>query len=162
MKTLLALHRRLRGTRGGAALELALSFPILLTMIGGAADFGLYIWSHGRLSDAVAYGAQYALLAVEGGAASANTNIASAVTKVASAELSGAKVTVTGPACYCLTGSNPPSMTASICTSVCVSNAELPGQYVMINANYTYSPIFPVIGRYMNQTMYSNITVRVK
>lgn len=160
MRNLFLLHRRLRSTRGGTMVELALVFPFLLTLVGGAVDFGLYNWSHGRLSDAVAYGAQYALFT--GTSANANSNIASAVKKVASASLTNPTVSVTGPACYCLTGNNPPTMTASLCTSTCVSSAELPGQYVMIKAQYTYTPIFPVISQYVNTTMYSTITVRVQ
>jgi Flp pilus assembly protein TadG len=145
--------------RSSAILEFATVFPILLALIGGVGDFGLYLWSRGRLVDAVAYGAQYAFLL--GNSNGANTYIGNAVSKVASAALAGVAVSVNGPACYCLTGSNPPSMTASNCTSLCASGA-LPGHFVTIQPSYSYQPVFPVISSYLPTTIYEHITARVQ
>ncbi len=162
MKYLSAHLRRLFGpreTRGNAILEFAFVFPVLLALIGGVADFGLYIWTRARLLDAISYGAQYAFLV--GTATGANGNIQSAVQKVANSSFSGTTVTVTGPACYCISGSNPATMATQSCAVKC-GGVALPGTYVIIQASYTYSPIFPVLSTYLNTTMYENITLRVK
>ena len=147
--------------RGNAILEFAFIFPFLLTLIGGAADFGLFIWTRGRIIDAVAYGAQYALLT--GNVTSANANISSAVSSVIGASFSGTTVSVTGPSCFCLTGRNPPTMTAAAtCSTTCAGNSKLPGAFVTIQASYTYSPLFPVLSRFVSTTTYENVTVRVE
>ncbi len=146
--------------RGNSIIEFAFIFPILLTLIGGTADFGLYIWTRGRMVDAVAYGAQYAML--YGTATGANTNIKAAVTNVIGASFTGTTVTVTGPSCYCLTGSNPPTVAVQACAIKCVSNSTLPGTYVNIQTSYTYAPIFPVLSQYLSTTMYENLTLRVQ
>lgn len=151
------LRRRLRGY---AVVEFALIFPVILALIGGVADFGLYILARSRLADAVAYGTQYAFLS--GTAAGANANINSAVTKVARATLSNASVSVTGPACYCTSGTNPPTLAAQSCNTNCSSTASLPGQYVIIQGSYVYSPIFPTTTVYLSATMYEHSVVRVK
>lgn len=91
MKCLLTLRRRLRATKGGAIVEFAFMFPILLSLIGGVADFGIYLWQRGRLANAVTYGTQYAFLI--GTATGANANIKSAVTSVAAASLTGTTIT---------------------------------------------------------------------
>jgi Flp pilus assembly protein TadG len=145
---------------GTAVIEFAFVFPVLLALIGGVGDFGLYLWSRARLADAVTYGAQYAYLV--GAASGANTKIASTVTKVAAQSLSGVSVSVTGPACYCLTGNNPPTMTAQTCTTKCAASAALPGQYVTIQASYAYTSIMPVLSRFLSPTMYETVTTRVQ
>lgn len=155
------IRDRIARRRGNAILEFAFIFPVLLTLIGGTADFGLFIWTRSRLLDAVAYGAQYALLA--GNVSSANSNVASAVSSVVGASFSGTTVTVTGPSCYCLSGHNPPTMTlAANCTTTCTGNSRLPGAYVTIQTSYTYSPIFPVLSSMMSTTMFENVKVRVE
>ena len=88
-------------------------FPVLLSVFGGLTDFGLNMWARGKLSGAVAHGAQYAYLKkTETGA---NANVASAVQKAADAVLSGTVVTVVGPACIEITkgGRNVPQTDAS-------------------------------------------------
>lgn len=160
MKHLLVLRRRLRATKGGAIVEFAFLFPILLSLIGGVADFGLYLWQRGRLANAVTYGTHYAFLV--GTATGANTNIKSAVTSVAAASLTGTTVSVTGPACYCVSGTNPPTMTASTCGVNCSGTSVKPGYFVNIQASYTYTPIFSVLAQYLNTTMYESVTMRVQ
>jgi|GEM_PF-6825609 len=161
MSILTYLSSRLRARRDGyAAIEFALIFPIILAIIGGVTDFGLYVWSQGRLADAVSYGMQYAFL--NGTTAGSNANIASAVTKVAQASLSTASATATGPACYCVSGANPPALVTQVCTTKCASTNALPGQYVIINASYTYSPIFPTLSSYLSGTMYESAVIRVQ
>lgn len=154
-------RRGLRGDRGGnAVIELALVFPVLLSVFGGLTDFGLNMWARGKLSGAVAHGAQYAYLKkTESGA---NANVASAVQKAADAVLSGTVVTVVGPACFCLSGTLPPSLVTQVCTTNCANTAALPGQYVTIQALYTYSPLFSVISQYMDNSIYQSAAVRVK
>ena len=161
MSMLRRIQARLKKNgRAYAAVEFALISPVLFALIGGVADFGLYVWARGQLSDAVSYGMQYAFLF--GTANGANANIASAVTKVAQSALPSASVTVTGPACYCVTGSNPPALTSQVCATKCAATNAVPGQYVIINANYTYTPIFPTISSYLSNTMYQSAVVQVQ
>lgn len=149
-----------RSLRGYAAIEFALIFPVILALIGGVTDFGLYILARSRLADAVAYGTQYAFLS--GTAAGANASINAAVTKVARATLTTATVSVTGPACYCTSGTNPPTLATQNCGTNCPITLALPGQYVIIQGSYVYAPIFPTTTAYLSNTMYENSVVRVK
>lgn len=155
------LRRRIVERRGNAILEFAFIFPVLLTLFGGTADFGLFIWTRSRLVDAVSYGGQYAVLIGTG--AGANTNITSAVTNVIGAAFTGTTVAVIGPACYCLTGNNPPTIApAASCGTKCASNNTLPGTYVNIQTSYTYTPLFSIFSNYLSTTMYEGVTMRVQ
>jgi Flp pilus assembly protein TadG len=147
----------LLGRRGAAALEFALMFPVLLTMIGGVADFGLALWSRGRLSDAVTHGASYAFIA---GPGVATATVRSAVQKAADASLTGTTVSVNGPTCFCNSGT-PVTSTSAVCGSTCTGGVAA-GKYVVINASFTYAPIFPLYRTVASTTLNESAVVRVQ
>ncbi len=158
----------LNDRRGLAAVEFALVAPFLLMLLGGAADFGLVMSGKSQLANGVAQGVQYALMkgpsvsaaairtAVQG--AAARSGVAGTVT-----------VTVTGPACYCLSGqpavlaasSTPLSATAT-CTGTCNGTSPPPSAYVKIAASYGYQPLMPYYSRLANATISETITARLR
>jgi Flp pilus assembly protein TadG len=121
-----------RSRRAVAALEFALTAPFLLILTAGAVDFGIANYSRSALANAVASGAEYAVLSAT------NVTAANVQTVVQSTpNLTGVTATVTGPACYCLTGSTP-TMSSVACNTSC-SDGSLAGTYVIISASYSYA-----------------------
>ena len=153
------LRRLLRAKSSGlAALEFALLFPVLVAMLGGVTDFGLSLWSRGRLANAVSVGAQYAFLA---GTNVTSTAIASAVTQAAALTLGSTDVTVPAAVYYCVNGT-PATATAATSTTICL-NGFTAGQYVQITATYKYPSVFPFFSRYVGTTtLTETATVRLQ
>ena len=54
-------------SRGIAAVEFAITCPLLLIMVGGVSDLGIAVWSRSCLANAVAQGVEYALVHTQGG-----------------------------------------------------------------------------------------------
>ena len=159
---ILWLKRRILSKRpGNAYVEFGLLCPLLVTALGSVADFGLSIWSRARLSDAVSHGAEYAAVV---GPGVSGTNVQSAVTKAVT-PLTGVSVTVTGPACYCVSGS-PAALSYSgtysngACSGTCTNSS--PGLFVQISATYTYSPVMPFYERFASTTLTENAVVRLQ
>ncbi len=129
-------HRCLRDHRAVAALEFAITCPVLLLFLGGVADLGSAIYDRGRLAHAVSAGAEYALLT---GPTVTASNIRSFV-----AGLSGMTLGANNPdvavGTYCLQGT-PPTLVAS--ASTC-SDGSSPGTYAVITATYTAPLIIPL------------------
>lgn len=159
--------------RGIAALEFALIVPVLLLMLGGVADFGLLMVGKGQLANGLAQGVQYALLTGPSvvGTGSGTATVQSVVKSAAA--LSGVKpavtVTVTGPACYCVSSTYPATLTsapnplsANACAGTCPSPAAAPGAFVIINASYAYQPLMPLYSKLANTTVSETVTVRVQ
>ena len=125
--------------RATAALEFAMATPLLVLMLGGAADFGLAQFYKTNLANAVAAGAQYAYLT---GTSVTSANIQTVVTDAmylptgASANLA---FTITGPRGYCVTGAGP-TMSAATAGSTC-SDGSTAGTYVIISVTYTNTGI---------------------
>ena len=158
-------RRTISNRRGNAYVEFGLLCPLLVMTLGSVADFGLSVWSRARLSDAVSNGAEYAAVV---GPGVSGTNVQSAVTSSVT-PLSGVSVTVTGPACYCVSASsasNPATLTYSsaytsgTCTGTC-PNAT-PGVFVQISATYTYSPLMPFYQQFASTTLTENAVVRLQ
>jgi Flp pilus assembly protein TadG len=143
------------GRRGSAAIEFAIACPVMLTMFGGLVDFGLAYWDKGMLANAVAQGAYYAYLT---GPSVSGATIQTMVQKAS--KLSGVSATVTGPACYCISGS-PLALAAASCNSTC-GDTTTAGSFVQISATYTYSSILPLYSKLNNPTLTETTTVRLK
>ncbi len=129
-----------RGTaKGVAAVEFAVASPLLLMLLAVMTDFGFLNHAQTALNAAVSAGTQYAYLT---GTSVAATNIQTLVQ--GSAGLSGVSATVTGPACYCITGSSPSlTLASATCNGTCPDGVTTAGYYVKVKATYTYSPFFP-------------------
>jgi Flp pilus assembly protein TadG len=146
---------RYRLRRGSAAIEFAIACPVMLIFFGGLVDFGLALWDKSTLANAVAQGAYYAYVT---GTNVASTNVQTLVQN--STSLNGVHATVTGPACYCITGT-PLALVAATCNTAC-SDTTTSGYFVKIVANYTYPSILPVYSHLNNPTLTESTIVRLK
>lgn len=150
-----------RADRGTAAVEFAIAVPVLLTMLGCLADFGLAFWYKGLLAGSVAQGGQYAFLA--------RTDLLSAATPTAAIQkvqavvgrrllLPSANVTVSYPlACGCVSGT-PAAFSATACGATC-PNGTTAGTYVTITARHTYTPVLPFYSKLAGSTASASATV---
>jgi len=152
-------RRRAPSNRATAALEFAVATPLLVIMLGGAADYGLAQFYRTNLANAVAAGAEYAYLT---GTGVTSANIQTVITNTmylptgASTNLS---FSVTGPKGYCVTGSGP-TMSAATAGSTC-SDGSTAGTYVIISATYTNTGIMNGFGGALSQPMTESATVRL-
>ncbi|GAC1482360.1 MAG: hypothetical protein NVS2B11_07880 [Acetobacteraceae bacterium] len=151
--------------RGIAALEFALTAPVLLIILGGIADFGLVMVGRSRLANGLAQGMQIALATGPGvTGASISAAVKAGVSRAGLAET--VTVTVTGPACYCTTGSpaqlgSKAALSGGACTSTCPAPATGPGAFVIITATYTYQPLMPLYSTLAAATVTQTTTARL-
>jgi Flp pilus assembly protein TadG len=149
------LARAMRDQRGLAGVEFAMLAPVLLLLLGCLSDFALAFWSKGVLASSVAEGAAYAFVA--GPSVSA-----SAIQSVVGQKLSlpAAAVTVTGPSCYCVSGT-PATSASQACGNPC-PNGSTPGTYVTISAQYTYTSLLPLYSHLASPVLVETTTARLK
>jgi Flp pilus assembly protein TadG len=153
--------------RGVAAVEFAIIAPVLLLLLGGIVDFGLMMIGRSQLANGVAQGVQYALLIGPSVSSSTvNTMVKAGAARAGiTATLS---VQVTGPACYCVSGTPAALGTTSTamsarytCTNTC-ANSTTPGVFMIIAASYTYAPLMPLYSELSNSTISQSVTVRLQ
>jgi Flp pilus assembly protein TadG len=143
----------LRERRGVAAVELAITLPVLAAMIVPIADLGLGLHAKIEVMDAVEAGAQYAVLH----GFDEPSAVESAVTNATS--LTSISVTpAPTESCGCASGT---TISAVACGNTC-PNGHPAGTYVTVNAQATYSPIlhYPVLGS--SVTLTAQQTVRIQ
>lgn len=156
--SLRSVLRVLRGNeRGAAAAEFALVLPIFIIPLLNAIDFGIYVYDRMELNDAAQVAAQaaWAQCAVKGFVpATVNGNCAalsSAETSAAHGTTLGTGVTITSTTenYYCLNSSGSlvivgsfPTTEPSDCSSVNPGSTDVPGDYILVTASYTYTPFF--------------------
>ncbi|MGE0420262.1 MAG: TadE/TadG family type IV pilus assembly protein [Acetobacteraceae bacterium] len=146
----------LKSCRSGvAALEFALAVPVFLMFLGGTLDIGLANYGRSALANAVAAGAQYAFLQ---GPAAPSAIIKTYVETVS--RLGNVVANVTGPACYCVTGTGP-TMTAAGCASTC-SDGSAAGYYMIISATYTHQALMPAYSLLGGAAVTESATVRLQ
>jgi Flp pilus assembly protein TadG len=141
--------------RGVAAVEFALLMPVMLLLLGGLADFALAFWNKGMLASAVAAGAEYAVIV---GPNVSAPSIQSIVMRKLS--LPASDVTITGPACYCVSGT-PGAAASQVCASPC-PDTRMPSIYVKISAKYTYTPIMPYYSQMTDDILMETTMARLK
>jgi Flp pilus assembly protein TadG len=121
-----------RNKRGSIAIEFALIGPALALMLMAATDLALAIHARAEVGNAARAGAEYA--AINGYNSSAITTAVTGATSLA--------VTAT-PApstfCGCATASG---ITTQTCGTACAAGGTT-GTYVTVNAQYSYTPLFP-------------------
>lgn len=120
---------RRRRDAGTAALEFAIVAPVLMALTAGMADVGGLLHSRMLVANAVSAAGHYAFIA---GPTVAPATLSAIVTSTAG--MTGVTPTVTGPACYCPTGS-PMALSASTCGTLC-ANGTTAGTYVTIRASF--------------------------
>lgn len=145
-----------RSRRGVAALEFALTMPVLLILLGGLTDFGFALWDKAKLADAVAIGAQYAYL--NAGSTTLQQSVQTLVSTASGISSSTLSVTATAPASYCLAGT-PPALASS--TMPC-TDGTAPGKYMTITASYPYPAILPAYSMLVGKTLTESTTVRIQ
>ena len=149
------LARIAEDDRGLAGIEFAMLAPVLLLLLGCLADFALAFWTKGVLASSVAEGTAYAFAA---GPSVSASSIRSVVGQKLS--LSAAAVTVTGPSCYCISGT-PATPASQACANPC-PNGTMPGTYVTISAQYTYASLLPLYSQLANPVLVETTTARLK
>jgi Flp pilus assembly protein TadG len=166
----LGWERLWRCCNGVAALEFAIIAPVLLTICGALADFGLALRDQMQLHQAVSNGAGYAFAAQQS-LASLGTVSPSAVSSVVSASLTLSNVTVTAsaPGPYCVqtnTQSSPPtsSLTAGSYDTACPGGnpgGNPAGTYMTITAQYTFTPMTPAYSQLASTSLSATVIVRL-
>lgn len=124
-----------RAENGVSAVEFALATPVLLGLLVPVVDLGLAFSEQMKVQQAAEAGAQYA--SVHGFDA---TQISSAVTNATTLSVSASPAP--SQQCGCLSGSSVTLSGSPPCTTTC-ANTLVPGTYVVVNAQATYTPITP-------------------
>lgn len=153
--------------RATAALEFALATPLLVLMVGGAADYGLAQYYRTNLANAVAAGAEYAYLT---GTGVSTTNIQTVIQDamylpagaVANLTVTFSSVSpgVPSPGWYCITGSGPavaPSTQGTTCT-----DGSAAGYYISFRATYVNTGLLSGVLATGNRTISEQVTVRLQ
>jgi len=186
MKACAVIKKRM-DQKGIAAVEFAFIVPVFLVLLMGAVDVGQMLLAYYRLDQAVAAGAQYAMLNASSVNSTSGATLASSIATVVAnangtASANNTVVVNNGPAvtitngtpsssgtasnadnCYCPSGS-PPSWTwgsASACSSSC-SGGDQSGKYVTVTANVAYTPILKIYGFLNNGTLTQSAAVRTQ
>ncbi len=152
--------------RGAAAVEFALVAPVLLLLLGGVTDFGGVMAAKSQLANGLAQGVQYALLV--GPSVSGSTVQGIVRTGAANAGLGPTVlVTVTGPACFCPSGSPvvlSNTSTALSATYTCTGTCPVtsPQAFMTVTASFTYSPLMPFYSGLASPTVSETVTVKLQ
>ena len=147
--------RCLADKTGTAIIEFAFATPILVVLVLNLFDFSVLIWSTMQSDYSAQMGAQAAFKICAGGSPPALTNCAglsSAVTTAAQSTSLGTGVTVASgypsEEFYCVSGNTLQSIGTSPpspynCSTATPSNsAATPGDYIVVQVNYSYTPTF--------------------
>lgn len=153
--------------RAVAAVEFAVTCPLLLMIMGGLADFPLAFRDQSLIETGVANGATYAFQQMQTNLALNQQISASDVQAIVQNAINLANVTVTAtpPALECETVNQttaPPTRTlvAASAGSTCADGSR-PGTYVTVTASYVYKPLMPVYSRMENTKFTDTASVRV-
>ena len=160
LKSLRAVFRTYcKNTFGAAAAELALVLPLLTIPTLNVIDLASYFYDKMQLDNAAQAAAQSAWTTCAGSStnlpATVNcSGLSSAATAAAQSTGLGAGVTITSKTenFYCLNNSSPsvlvtvgtfPTSKPADCSSVQGgSTSDTPGDYILIQTSYTFTPIF--------------------
>lgn len=145
LKTLSNSPNQARGLRAfwkerkaTSAIELALVLPLIAGMIIPLTDLGMAAYTKMEVQNAAQAGADYALKNAQAGFNA--TNIGTAVTSATG--LSGVSANpAPSQSCACISGATITDTTAPPCSTGCASGNE--GVYVTVNAQASYTPLFP-------------------
>jgi Flp pilus assembly protein TadG len=153
----ISLLRMVRAEQGVALIEFAVVAPVLVTMVLGVLDFGLGFWFQQQVNAAADAGAAYAVSqgfnstsienAIESGGPTA-IQASPAPTEVCGCPNATSGIVTSSPA-------TPP------CSGTC-SDGSTPGIYVTVNAQLSYTTIFPWPGIARPMTISSSQTVRIQ
>jgi Flp pilus assembly protein TadG len=169
MSKMVSAHRRRNaGTRGTAALELALIAPLLAMMLAAVTDFSFAYHSQLQLAAALAAGAQYAFSQgqIESGPTLVN-DVTAFVSSVSAVKLASVSSNynngLSATSCYCLQGSPATYTGPLVCGASCTDGSgSTAGKYLSITASFSYTAFFSVDQSFFNSSVGQAVTVRVK
>jgi Flp pilus assembly protein TadG len=136
--------------KGGAATELALVSPVVLTLMIGLADYGMAMSAASSLRAAARAGAQYAI-----GNPADDAGIRAAVLSATDADPNLLSVTVM-QSCQCPSGGGNVS-----CGGTCASGST-PALYVDVKVSRPVASAIPVTSPLFPQTIVGEAVVRVQ
>jgi Flp pilus assembly protein TadG len=168
--------RRVAACRAGTAtIEFAFVSSILVIMLLNMVDFSLRIWSQMEVDNVAEVGAQAAYANCAGITVPSTTNCPSMTTAITTAIQSsslGNRVSLASGSpvetYYCLngtalqsvgSGSSPPS---PYDCSAAGNAAATPGDYITVNVNYTFTPLFPGLSIVSSGTLSGTGMMRLK
>jgi Flp pilus assembly protein TadG len=168
--------RWLANDAGTAMVEFALAAPILVLLLLNLFDFSVLIWSRMQTDYSAQMGAQAAFKLCGGGSPPQLTNCsgltAAVTTAVQSTSLSTGVTLASGSPgedFYCVSGTSttlqsigtsPPS--PYDCSTATPSDAAAtPGDYIVVQVNYSYKPTFSGLSLASAQTMTARAMQRV-
>lgn len=138
-------------------MELAISLPVLVLMLFGAADFARVFFTSTELVNAARAGAQYgALTTINSSATSTMQSRASA----ASPQISPYTVATPTRTCGCM--SQTGTFTAQSCTASCASSSDHVAVYVTVTASKTFSPLVRFPGLPASVALSRSVTLRAQ
>jgi hypothetical protein len=148
--------------RATAALEFAIATPLLVIMLGGAADFGLAQFYRTNLANAVAAGCQYAYLITQNGGTVTTANVQNVILNamfLPAGAIGNLSVVVTGPRGYCVVGTGP-TMSAATVPSTCTDGSAA-GTYIIVQATYTNTGLMRGFMSVKSQPITESATARL-
>jgi Flp pilus assembly protein TadG len=174
MSNCAALPRRASNDDGNVVLEFAFVAPVLLVLLINVADFSTLIWAQMEVEYSAQMGAQAAYKNCSTGALPAKTNctnLSTAVTTAVHSTSLGSAVTLASgyptETYYCVSGTNlqsvgnysaPPS---PFDCSAAGDPGTKPGDYIEVNVDYAYSPIFVGLSLAAARTVRANSIQRL-
>jgi Flp pilus assembly protein TadG len=138
--------------KGTAAVEFGLVGTMLSLLLLGLIDFGMGYWEQIQVGNAARAGGQYAIF--NGWNSAGITTAVTSATSLASISATPAPV----QSCGCPSAST--GITAATCGSTCTSGGNA-GTYVTVNAQASYSSIFPISGITNPLTLTAKTIVRI-
>ena len=150
--------------RAVAAVEFAIACPVMLAFLAGVYDFGRVYYGKSCLANAVASGAEYAMVTGKTVSATTIQSVVQNVGGLKSGSTSLVSATITGPACYCVAGTSMTSTSTSPCSSPgisCTGSGTL-GTYVIISATYTFTGLWSTYSGLGTKTINSTATVQLQ
>jgi Flp pilus assembly protein TadG len=150
-RSVTAVRRTLRDSRGAAAVEFALCAPLLIGFIVPITDIGMRGYSSLQVEIAAQAGGRYAIL--HGWDSTGITNAVTSATGFTTIAASPAPAS----SCGCPSGN---TIGAATCGGTC-ANGETVGTYVTVNAQAPFTPLFPLPGIVDATTLTSQVIVRV-
>jgi Flp pilus assembly protein TadG len=145
-----------RGTRGAAAAEFALVLTLLAIPILNVVDLGIYSYQRMELDNAAQIGAQAAWVMLPGCTlpltkGSCSGTYASAISAAVKSTSLGTAATVsTTENYYCVNAAGNLVLVGTLqskpddCSAAGVPTGR-PGDYILVTASYTYTPVFTAV-----------------
>ena len=176
-----------KANSGIAAVEFAFIVPVFLVLFAGVADISQMLYAYYRIDQAVAAGAQYAVLNAANVTSTSGASLATSIATVVenangTAWTDDAVVVNNGPAVTVTSGTAVSSGTAANADSYyCMTGSQMSwawgtgystqtnctgggtaGKYVTITASYNYVPLVGIYHMFTNQTLSQGAAVRVQ